>query len=287
MSELTEQLLLERRRSVRLRRSAMLKAKLEEIERPNIKLAETHDELAQSFALVYNEYLTSGYITNPHPTGMHFSVFNFLPSTCVFIFRTYLTVISTLTQIFDSDLFGLPMDVLYREELNTLRSKGRKITELSALATPREVRWCNLMVFLSRTMFEYSRINGVNDICIMVNPKHVNFYQTMFLFEDFGPERFYAGVGAPAVALRIDMDNIEQNLMEKYRNIEMEGDLYSFFCKLNSTLEELQNGYTLHEKRNPMESDAAKSFCLARPEIFDNLSQRQQDNLRSLYPFLP
>lgn len=287
MSELTEQLLLERRRSVRLRRSAMLKAKLEEIELPNIKLAETHDELAQSFALVYKEYLASGYITSPHPTEMHFSLFNFLPSTCVFIFRTYLTVISTLTQIFDSDIFGLPMDVLYKHELDTLRAKGRKITELSALATPREVRWCNLMVFLSRTMFEYSRMNKVNDICIMVNPKHVSFYKTMFLFEDFGPERFYAGVGAPAVALRIDMDNIEQNLLEKYRNIEMEGDLYSFFCKLNSTLEELQNGYTFHEKRHPLESDSAKSFYQARPEIFDNISLRQRETLRSIYPFLP
>lgn len=287
MSELTEQLLQERRRSVRLRRSAMLKAKLEEIDRPNIKLAETHDELAQSFALVYKEYLASGYITNPHPSEMHFSVFNFLPSTCVFIFRSYLTVISTLTQIFDSELFGLPMDVLYKRELDTLRSQGRKITELSALATPREVRWCNLMVFLSRTMFEYSRMNGVNDICIMVNPKHVNFYKTMFLFEDFGPERFYTSVGAPAVALRIDMDHIEHNLLEKYRNIEMEDNLFDFFCKLNSTLEELQNGFMFHEKRHPMERNAAESFFQARPDIFDKNKPRQREKLRALYPFLP
>jgi hypothetical protein len=287
MSELSEQLLLERRRSVRLRRSAMLKAKLEEIERPNIKLAETRDELAQSFGLVYKEYLASGYITNSHPTEMQFSAFNFLPATCVFIFRTYLTVISTLTQIFDSDLFGLPMDVLYREELDTLRARGRRITELSALATPREVRWCNLVVFLSRTMFEYSKMNNVNDICIMVNPKHVNFYKTMFLFEDFGPERFYANVGAPAVALRIDMDSIEGNLLEKYRDLEMEDNLYEFFCKLNSTLEELQKGYSFQKKRHPMERAAAESFYRARPEIFDRLDQRQRQHLRTLYPFLP
>lgn len=287
MTALSEELLLERRRSVRLRRSAMLKAKLEEIDRPNIKIAETRDELAQSFALVYKEYLASGYITNPHPMEMAFSAFNFLPSTCVFIFRTYLTVISTLTQIFDSELFGLPMDVLYKGELDTLRGQGRNITELSALATPREVRWCNLMVFLSRTMFEYSRMNGVNDICIMVNPKHVNFYKTMFLFEDFGPERFYDKVGAPAVALRIDMDHIERNLLEKYRNIEIEGNLYEFFCKLNTTLEELQNGSTFLERRHPMDPATAESFYLARPEIFESISPRQREYLRTLYPFLP
>lgn len=287
MNALAEQLLQERRRSVRLRRSAMLKAKLEEIDRPNIKIAETLDELSQSFALVYKEYMESGYITNPHPSQMHFSVYNFLPSTCVFIFRSYLTVISTLTQIFDTPLFGLPMDALFKNELDTLRAQGRKITELSALATPKEVRWCNLMVFLSRTMFEYSRVNDVNDICIMVNPKHVNFYRTMFLFEEFGPERFYPGVGAPAVALRIDMNHIEQQLLEKYRNIEIEDNLYDFFCKVNSTLGELQNGRSFHEKRHPMENSASVSFYQTRPEIFDSLSALQHQYLRKFYPLLP
>jgi hypothetical protein len=285
MTDASEQLIQERRRSVRLRRSAMLKAKLDEIDRPNIKIAETRDEFAQSFALVYNEYLASGYIKNPHPSEMHFSIFNFLPETCVFIFRTYTTVISTLTQIFDTPLFGLPMDALYKEELDSLRAQGRKITELSALATPRETRWCNLMVFLSRTMFEYSRMNEVDDICIMVNPKHVNFYKTMFLFDDFGPEKFYTGVGAPAVALRIDMKNIEKNLLEKYRNIEMEDNMYEFFCKLNSTLEELQKGYTFHEKRYPMEADAAQFFSQERPEVFSKLSPSQETFLRKHYPF--
>jgi len=286
MTESTEQLLQERRRSIRLRRSAMLKAKLDEIDRPNIKIAETRDEFAQSFALVYREYLASGYIKSPHPSEMHFSAFNFLPETCVFIFRTYLTVISTLTQIFDTPLFGLPMDALYKEELDALRAQGRKITELSALATPKETRWCNLMVFLSRTMFEYSRINAVDDICIMVNPKHVSFYKTMFLFEDFGPEKFYAGVGAPAVALRIDMKNIERNLLEKYRNIEMETNMYEFFCKLNSTLEELQKGFTFHEKRHAMDEEDARYFLNARNEVCANLSLGQREHLRTFCPFM-
>jgi hypothetical protein len=130
-------------------------------------------------------------------------------------------------------------------------------------------------------------MNDVDDICIMVNPKHVNFYKTMFLFEDFGPERFYDKVGAPAVALRIDMDHIERNLLEKYRNIEIEGNLYEFFCKLNTTLEELQSGSTFVERRHPMDPATAESFYLARPEIFESISTRQREYLRTLYPFLP
>lgn len=286
MTDISEQLRQERRRSVRLRRSAMLKAKLDEIDRPNIKIAETRDELAQSFALVYKEYLASGYIKSPHPSEMHLNIYNFLPATCIYIFRSYLTVISTLTQIFDSEQFGLPMDDLYRPELDALRAQNRKITELSALATPKETRWCNLMVFLSKTMFEYSRLTKVHDICIMVNPKHVNFYKTMFLFDDFGSERFYEGVGAPAVALRIDMDTIEGKLSEKYKDFDVDGNLHTFFCKMHTTLQELQSGWTFHEKRHPMEEESAKFFFNARQDVCARLTPPQKDYLQAFYPFL-
>lgn len=286
MTNFSEQLLQKRRRSVRLRRSAMLKAKLDEIDRPNIKIAETRDELAQSFALVYQEYLASGYIKTPHPSEMHLSVYNFLPATCVFIVRTYLTVISTLTQIFDSEQFGLPMDSLYRPELDALRAKKRKVTEISALATPKEIRWSNMMVLLSKTIFEYSRLTGVDDICVMVHPKHVNFYKTMFLFEDFGPERFYEGVGEPAVALRINMGTIEDKLMEKYKDFDADGNLHAFFCQMNTTLQELQSGWTFHERRHPMEAESARFFFTARQDVFTGLTQRQKEYLQTLYPFL-
>ncbi len=286
MTDQPDQLLQERRRSIRLRRSSLLKAKLDDIDRPNIKVAETRDELSQSFALVYREYLASGYIKTPSPAEMHFSVFNFLPATCVFIYRSYLTVISTLTQIFDSELFGLPMDSLYRAQLDELRAQGRRISELSALATPREVRWCNLMVFLCRMMFEYSRMKKIDDICIMVNPKHVSFYKTLFLFEDFGPERFYGAVGAPAVALRINMDSIQEKSLEKYRDFEVDGNVHDFFCKINSTMQELQSGWSFYEKRHPMHPEDARFFLESKKDILEKLTPQQREYLANLYPFL-
>ncbi|NLW81318.1 MAG: hypothetical protein GXY42_06560 [Desulfovibrionales bacterium] len=286
MTDLPDQLLQERRRSIRLRRSSLLKAKLDDIDRPNIKIAETRDELSQSFALVYREYLASGYIKTPSPAEMHFSVYNFLPATCVFIYRSYLTVISTLTQIFDSELFGLPMDSLYRAQLDELRAQGRRISELSALATPREVRWCNLMVFLCRMTFEYSRMKKIDDICIMVNPKHVSFYKTLFLFEEFGPERFYGAVGAPAVALRINMDSIQEKSLEKYRDFEVDGNVHDFFCKINSTMQELQSGWSFYEKRHPMHPEDARFFLESKKDILEKLNPQQREYLANLYPFL-
>lgn len=275
---------LDRRRTIRIRRSALLKANLNDIDRPSVKIAKTLDEWRQAYALVYNEYLEQGYIKKPHPAQLSYNIYNFLPSTCVYIFKSYLTVISTLTQIFDSPEFGLPMDALYRKELDNLRAQGRTVTELSALATPREVRWCNLMIYLAKTMFEYSGLSKVNDICIMVNPKHVRFYKAIFLFDDFGEEKYYPEVDAPAVALRIDFNSIDEKLNEVYKECDFESNLYNFFCNVNATAEELYVDKIFTKKRTKMDQKSFQFFMQHRKEIFNNLTMKQGEYIKNIYP---
>ena len=117
------------------------------------------------------------------------------------------------------------------------------------MVTTKDVRMRNIVIFLSKAMFKYSQINKVDDVCIMVNPKHVDFYKRMFLFEPFGPELFYAKVQAPAVPLRVDMEHIEERLYETYAPYQYEEDLYTFFCRTNTTLEMLLKGSISHKKR--------------------------------------
>ncbi len=135
MTALSEELLLERRRSVRLRRSAMLKASSKRSTAP------TSRSPRRTTSWPSPSPWSTGILSlrvhhQSSPDGDGLQRLQLSAATCVFIFRTYLTVISTLTQIFDSELFGLPMDVLYKGELDTLRGQGRNITELSALAPP-------------------------------------------------------------------------------------------------------------------------------------------------------
>ncbi|SDB58302.1 hypothetical protein SAMN05660653_02950 [Desulfonatronum thiosulfatophilum] len=275
----------ERRRTIRIRRSALLRANLDDINRPSIKIAETKQELEQAYALVYKEYLEQGYI-KPHPSKLAYNIYNFLPSTCVYIFKSYLTVISTLTQIADSSEFGLPMDALYRKEVDRLRNQGRFVTELSALATPKEMRWCNLMIYLAKTMFEYSKLTMVNDICIMVNPKHVRFYKAILLFEDFGKEKFYPAVNAPAIALRINFDKIDKRLNQVYKDYDFESNLYNFFCKMNNTTQTLYVDRIFANRCSPMNEETFLYFVNLKPRIFDKLPPKQIEYFHKLYPSL-
>lgn len=274
---------IERRRTIRIRRSALLDAKLESLDRPSIKIAETLDEYVQAFKVLHDVYLASGYITSPSPSGISFGLHHLLPRSCVFVFKSYLTVLSTMSYIPDTRRFGLPMDDLYKPELDKLRNAGRKVVELGSLATLPQRRMQNLIVFLAKAIFRYAMSTKADDLCIMVNPKHVRFYESIFLFESFGDERHYDKVNAPAVALRVNMHHIEPSLYEAYGNADFETDLHSFFVKMNSHVIDEDIRQETAEKNAPLESEIARTLFASNPSLLSGLSVEQRTALETLY----
>lgn len=220
----------DRHRLQRLKRSAILQMKLSGVGSPEVKGAECIDEYKQAFKLAHDEYVSCGYIQENPEHPYYYSTFSFLPKTCIFVFKSFHNVIATLTQIFDNNNLGLPMDSLYKKELDVLRNQDREVVELSAFVTSRQFRMQNIIMYLCKAMFMHSNFHKVDDICVMVNPKHVSFYTKMFLFEPFGPELFYEKVQAPAVPLRLDMRYIHERLRDKYGTFDKCNDLHAFFC---------------------------------------------------------
>lgn len=274
---------IERRRTIRIRRSSLANNNLADMDRPSIKIAEDLNDYAEAFRIVYEAYREVGYIPEPHPSQMQYSIFSMLPSTCVFVFKQYLKPISTLTQVLDSELFGLPMDNLYKNEVDELRSQGRKIAEIGALATSKESRWNNLLMFLGKAYFQYAKLIGINDILITVNPKHVEFYKAIFLFEPFAEERHYPYVGAPAVALRINYDIFWERLENTFHEHDFETDLYTFFSRIHST--GIDESMRFNMERNiPLPQDAAAFFFRQRPEILQSLTPEQIAYIKEHYP---
>lgn len=272
---------IERRRTIRIRRSSLVKNKLEGIDRPAMKIAETLDEYKQAFEIVYDAYRALNY-TQSHPSRMHYCLHSMLPTSCVFVFKEYLTVLSTMSYYRDSEVFGLPMDSLYKKELDELRARGRNIVEVGALATPRKRRWANLVIYLAKAIFNYANMTDIDDMCIMVNPKHVNFYKQILLFEEFAEERYYPGVDAPAVALRIDAHKYDQRMDDAYGESDFETDMLSFFTKVNNVIMDPSIEYPV-ERMKPLEMETARYFFSRRPEILDNLNPTQMSVLTNMY----
>ena len=275
--------IVDRRRTIRIKRSALLQNRLDDIDRPSIKIAETRDELEQAFSLVYQEYLKLGYIAKPGSSQIHLTLYHVLPETAVFIFKSYLTVISTLTQIFDSKLFALPMDALYHDELNALRDRGRKLAELSALVTPSEARWRSIFLYLYRAIYWYAIYNKVDDLCITVNPKHVKFYKSIFFFEELGPERHYPKVGAPAVALRLDLGDFRDKLIEAYSALDFDCDLHAFFFRMTGIPMTGVDGKHDMTRKKVLDTNTIRYFFMEKTNALEDATTDQMDYIRSIY----
>jgi len=110
---------------------------------------------------------------------------------------------------------GLVVDELYKDEVDELRAKGRKIAELTKLAVDESSASKSVLAALFHIAFIYAfHIHKYTDFVIEINPRHVFFYKRMLGFNLLGSERMCPRVGAPAVLLHVELDYIGQKISE-------------------------------------------------------------------------
>jgi GNAT superfamily N-acetyltransferase len=175
-------------------------------------LAVSVDTLDAACRLVHDQYVSRGFMT-PHPSGLRLGVHHALPTTKVFVATVGPQVVGTVTLIEDSPL-GLPMEEIYRRDLDRFRAEGRRLAEASALAADPTYRGVGLplLLRLMRVLVLYALdLAPLDLLCIAVNPRHVEFYRRVLRFEIFGELKSYEKVnGAPAVALRLDLEGVRE-----------------------------------------------------------------------------
>ena len=166
--------------------------------------------MERSFRLVYHSYLQRGYVS-PDAAEIRLSIFNLLPGTISFVGLLGEEVVSTVSLVPDTAM-GLPMDELFRDELQSLRDSGRRLAEVTMLADRRTElrRTLPMLLDLMKLLFDYATlVLKANDLCITINPRHAAFYKRYLLFAPMGEVRQYASVcDNPALAERLDLDNV-------------------------------------------------------------------------------
>ena len=190
------------------------------------EIARSVQDLEAAYHLVHDAYVRVELI-DPDPSGIRASIFNALPDTATFVAKLRGDVISTLTLVPDSPV-GLPMDQVYKPEVDRLRQAGRKLGEVSMLCDRRTVerktfrdRVLSVFLGLSKVMTQYAmRKVHLSDLLIVVHPHHARFYTRYLPFERFAEDRSYASVkGNPAVPLRVDLsraDDPDKTVSKRY-----------------------------------------------------------------------
>jgi hypothetical protein len=206
------------------------------------------DRIADYFSalkLVQDVYIEEGYVNADEASCPCRILENhFFEKTAVFIGKQNENLAFTVS-LFPDSPSGLPMDSIYKKELDHLRAQGRMIGEVGCLATHPEFRdgSQNILMHGNKIMLKYAMEHlHLDDLVITVNPKHVLVYKEVLLFDEIGEEKIkaYPKVnGNPAVALRLNLHEVEEKCRHFYQNNSLNTNLHHFLFVEHSSILQL------------------------------------------------
>jgi len=246
-------------------------------------IARERNDLEQAFSLVYREYASRGYVPKGYKSSMRLSLYNALPSTTTFINKQKEEVVATVTLIPDSEM-GIPMDKIYKDEVDTLRKKGRRVAEVSQLSIDNKLfpkGWYSMFNFMKlififalfKLVFDYARnVEKLDELCIAVNPKHQYLYKFLF-FEELGSLKHYGSVNkAPALAFHLTINNaLEERISAKRKAV------YKIFYGKDTDPR-------IFKEKFKMEPGDLEYFFLQKSDLLKKANERELECIKKCYP---
>ena len=162
--------------------------------------------------LVRRRYAWRGYNLPQTGNADDVAALDHEPSRVTLLVEDQGTLVGTLTLRLDSPQ-GLMAEQTYGEEIERVRSQGRRVGEVVRLAMEEGVDWKSVLDALLQAIYLVGRVvHSLTDIFIEVNPRHVRFYQRVFGFAANSAERLCSRVGAPSVLMHLDVEEFDQRL---------------------------------------------------------------------------
>lgn len=164
-------------------------------------VANSIDDVLEAWRLVYRAYRQID-IIDENPFALHTVNETMAESTTVITGRSNGAVASTLTMIHDSG--GLPLDSVYKAELDQLRAQGRHLVEVGLLADRRTSisRAFSAMIGMMRFVY-YQAYYDKSILLCGVHPHHAGFYTKTLGFKVLGQETTYPTVKNRPVVLLV------------------------------------------------------------------------------------
>lgn len=172
-------------------------------------VARSVGQVEEAWRLLYRAYVRVGFL-KPNDHGIHTVPEAIGPHTAVVQGRIDSLTVSTISAIGDSPL-GLPLDGVYRPELDALRGEDRRLIEIGLFADRRKDidRTFYAMLELMRYTYWFGRYLGATDYLCGIPPRRARLYRRAFGFEPIGEEKIYSTVdGNPVRMLRVRADYI-------------------------------------------------------------------------------
>ncbi|MHA4871554.1 N-acyl amino acid synthase FeeM domain-containing protein [Duganella sp. PWIR1] len=187
----------------------------------HIRMANSQGRREAASLLLKKMYGWRGYAVDPAVAHS--------PNKITLFAETGGATVGTMSLCLDNAEIGLPADENFRDKLDELRMKQRRLCEPSRLAIDKGVSKRVFAALIHISYIYAHNIHGYTDYVIEVNPRHVMFYKRMLGFRDFGGERDCTRVGAPAVLLRLELDYMGEQIRKFGGLMEQHGNERSFY----------------------------------------------------------
>ena len=237
----------------------LIKIDEREMEQYRFEIATSAKDYFAALKLVQDVYLKEGYVNADESSCLCRILENhFFEKTAVFIGKKEDKVVFTVS-LFPDSSNGLPMDSIYKKELDSLRDQGRMIGEVGCLATHPEFRngSQNLPMHGNKIMLNYAMdYLKLDDLVITAHPKHALLYKQVLMFEEMGKGTIKAHPKVnsnPAVALRLNLKEAEEKCRHFYQNNSLETNMHHFFFVKQSPILHLP-------ENNQVESNNCRQF---------------------------
>jgi len=174
-------------------------------------VAESAAQIEAAKHLMRRRYAWRGYDMPEEEENSVCEAFSADSSQVVFVATSGDTTVGTITLGLDRPS-GLLAESSYGEEIEAHRAAGRQVCEVTRLAVAEDADSKRVLAALFSLTWAAASVNGVTDMFVEVNPRHVVFYRRILGFTVAAEERFCERVRAPSVLLRVDMDDLEERL---------------------------------------------------------------------------
>jgi hypothetical protein len=172
----------------------------------NYFIAKSLDEVVEAWRVVYAAYERDGLI-EANPYSLHTTPQAVGPNTVVVTACIGPVPVGTISAYADGP-GGLPLDTVYRDQLDALRGAGRRLVEVGLFADRREHlnRSAEGLFELMRYAFFFATYRPADDIVIGVHPRHAAFYERFLACEQIGSVTTYPIVrDRKVVLLRLNL----------------------------------------------------------------------------------
>ncbi len=187
-----------------------------------LKVANQPSERKQAFQLCHDVYCKSG-LTGANPSGFRVMRHHLADTTNVLIATFEDEVVFTVTLVGDGE-YGLPMDSLFKDEVDAMRAQGIRTAEISCLASrmdsvDKRVRF-DMLVSMVSLLFQTARRRGVQRMLLAVHPRHAKVYERLFGCVPCSEVKSYAAVkGNPAIMCMHDFAAMDEKKYPLYERI--------------------------------------------------------------------